>query len=706
MTEREQLERLRKIKRLRELEDREKATAPQQTMVQREADARGYEAVGSYGEKDSKGTIYKAPDGSMQFVSPGYSTSDPRAIDNMMAGRRPYRDEIGTAEGAARAWQQGQSFNFGEEATAAAAATMDRAIGQTPAGWNDLYSAYLARERDKIDQFQQESPNTAMAAELLGALTTVGGVIKGGGTAVKAGQTGKQQALAALGEGTAYGTLAGVGNSEGGAENRALDGMFGGVIGGTAGMAGSALVTATGRGWDVLRRKLATRFGTPEGRAQAQIAAAMSDSGMTPEQITKNLDDLGGEGMVMDAMGEPGRALARSSANNSPVARETLETASVARMAGQPDRLTDKLLDASGLDEPRTIRELQDAARTEARPGINAAYEEARSLGNDIDLEAFADIKNTRIGKEAFEEGMAAARDRMRGSGEPSALDVLDEAKRHLDDIAQPDIGKRPTARQQFAGELAKDIRDRTDQWLDEYANARGKARDLFKREEAFELGAEGARNRVPADFGRRVAADEGKNADAIAKGYAASKIDMIQNRRTTPGVVDAFDAPRQQSSLDTALGPRVGPVRQQLAAEKEFGRTDKALRGNSTTARQIAEMGLMGGGGAGAGLYLGGDAESAGLGMMASILLRQGGGAAARSLARNSTKKTAEIVAEILQSPAMADPMARAELAKALLKSVPTQVPGNVALPRAAAAQAGGQAQSARGMTDRLISR
>lgn len=701
MNEREELERLRRQKRLIELESREKATAPTQTMAQQEASVLGMEPVGTY--KD--GTIYKAPDGSMQFVSPGYSTGDPQAIKNMMEERRPYRDAIGMTEGALRAGYQGQSFNFGDEATARVAATLDKALGRTPGTWDELYSAYLARERDNIEQFQEEQPEAALGAEVVGALTTVGGMVGSGKTAVKAGQTARQRALAAGGEGTAYGTLAGVGNSEGGAENRAIDGAFGGVLGGTTGMAGSALVTAVGRGWDVLRRKLAPKFGTPEGRAKAQLAAAMADSGMTPEQITAKLDSLGGEGMVMDAMGEPGRALARTSANNSPAAREMLETASVTRMAGQPDRLTDKLLEAGGLDEPRTVRELQDAARAEARPGIKAAYEEARSLGNDIDLEAFADIRGTRIGKEAFEEGMAAARDRMRGKGEPSALDVLDEAKKYLDGIAQPDAGKRPTPRQAFAGELAKDIRDRTDEWLDEYANARGKARDLFKREEAYELGAEGAKPRVAADFGRRVAANS--NDDAVRAGYAAAKVDQVQNRRATPGAVDALFGPRrQQEALDTALGPNAGPVRRQIDAEREFGLTDRALRGNSTTARQLVEAGIIGGGGAGAGLYLGGDAESAGLGLLASILLRRGGGAAANALWNKSNKATANIVAEILASPAMSDPMARRELAEALVKSTASRGPLPNVLPRAAAAQAGGQAQNARSRSERVIGR
>lgn len=716
MTEREQLERLRKIKRLRELEARAQASAPEPTMVQREADARGYEAVATYdpgstyevtkgdGTKvkvSGGGTIYKAPDGSMQFVSPGYSTSDPEAIRNMMAERRPYRGEISTGEGALRAGYQGQSLNFGDEATAYTAAAIDKLLGKTPEDFGPLKDMYLARERDNVAQFQEEQFGVALASELAGALTTVGGMVGGGNTAVRAGQTARQRALAAGGEGTLYGAIAGAGNSQGGVENRAVDAGVGGVLGGVTGMAGSMLVTGVGRGWDALRRKLAPNFGTPEGRAKAQLAAAMSDSGMTPEQITAKLDSLGGEGMVMDAMGEPGRALARSSANNSPAAREALEAASVSRMAGQPDRLTDKLLEAGGLDEPRTIQELKDAARTEAMPAIREAYEEARSLGNDIDLEAFADIRNTRIGREAFDEGLAAATDRMRGRGEPSALDVLDEAKKYLDAIAQPDMGKRMTPKQAFAAELAKDIRGRTDNWLDEYANARGKARDLFRREEAFELGAEGAKPRIPADFGRRVG--EAGNEDAVRAGYAASKIDQVQNRRSTPGAVDAMFGPRrQQGALDTALGPNAGPVRSQIDAEREFALTDRALRGNSTTARQLIEAGVLGGGGAGAGLYLGGDAESAGLGMLASILLRKGGGAAVNAVRGKNNRATAEIVADILASPAMSDPMARSELAAALLRSVPSRGPLPNVGPRAAAAQAGGQAQDARAVIGR----
>ena len=527
-----------------------------------QAAALGYQPVGKFND----GIIYSGPNGDRLFISPSYTTSDPQAIDNMMADRRPHRDEIGMVEGLLRAGSQGHSLYVGDEASSGTAAAIDKATGQTPGTFRppvadpnnpngppvadtrpptmgERNSMYLSRERDKIDNFAEENPKSALAAELVGSLLPGFGMAGLGEKLIKGGSRAKRAIGAGL-EGSIFGTAAAFNAGEGGYESRTVDGITGGTLGLFAGAGGSVLFNAAGAGWDKLRRSLAARVGTAEGRAEAQMARAMADAGMSPEDITARLAELGPEGVVLDALGEPGRGLARSAANNSGVARENLKEMSATRMAGQPDRMTDALLDASGLDEPRTLDELVNASRDEARPGITAAYKEASAAGNDIDLDLFSDITQTRIGKEAFEEGMAAAKDRMRGKGEPSPLDVLDEAKKYLDGYAQPTPGMRPTPKQQFAAELASDIRTRTDQLLDEYEGARGLAQSQFKREEAFGLGAEGAKPRIASDFGRRVAADEGANADAIAKGYAAAKIDQIQNRRTTAGAVDALFGP------------------------------------------------------------------------------------------------------------------------------------------------------------------
>lgn len=131
---------------------------PGGTGADAEARRRGYEPVGTYND----GTIYKAPDGSMQFISPGYTTSDPDAIKNMMENRRPSEDKIGVAEGAGRAALQGLSFGTGDEVVAGLASVL---------GEGD-YDQYLARERDKMQSFRSQNPYVAYPAEIAGAIPT------------------------------------------------------------------------------------------------------------------------------------------------------------------------------------------------------------------------------------------------------------------------------------------------------------------------------------------------------------------------------------------------------------------------------------------------------------------------------------------------------------------------------------------------------
>jgi hypothetical protein len=562
--------------------------------------------------------------------------------------------------------------------------------------FNEGYQERRDVAREALDVARKKHPVAAYGGEVAGGIATGVGAARAGVTAMRGAQTLPRMIKGGAIDGLGYGALAGAGHAEGGLSDRAEGAIYGARTGAAMGAGASVLLSGGSALGRLVKDKVAANIGSPAKQAKARLAQTMRQAGMTPDEIAAKLADLGPEGMLVDTLGGPGAALARSASNMNPAARETLENASTSRMAGQPDRLTDALLDASGLDRPKTLQELQEAARASARPAISEAYNSARSLGHDIDLKAFNDLMQSDIAAKAYSEGQRLAKDRMIAEASragtvgddvlkngPSNFDILDETKKSLDARAAPALGQPQTNEQAIAGQFSKTIRNRIDEYMPEYGGARDLARQLHQQQDAMILGAEGAKPRVAADFTRRAQTVDPAHQADLAQGYAAAKIDQINNRRTTPGVVDAIFGPRrQQEALSSALGSNATGVRKQIAAERTFGHTDRALRGNSTTARQLAEMGATSGVGAGLGFAAGGDLQSTGLGVLAGLLARRGGAATVRALTAKKEAQVAPMIAEIL---------AGREIPQEMMQQIKRNPALQQLLVRALAQQAGG---------------
>ena len=605
-------------------------------------------ALGKYAKSNKP-----APDGSLPLVGPNAGTIEPyqqslfeRAMTSVRgSGVIPGSNiqDFRSVGAAARSAGNAATFGFGDEI---------RAAGNSLTGVGgeqgfDSYGDNLKRQeaRTKFDKATRTTATT---------LGTVGGSVAGGAGVVKSGlnllknaKTLPQAIGLASADGTLYGALSGAGHAEQG--ERLSGGTRGAISGGIVGAGSTALLGGAPVLAGAVKSKIQQNIGTLESQATARIASALKGN---PQAATA-LDDLGSESALMDVMGERGRAMARSASNASPEAREALEGFSNTRMAGQPDRLTDKLLAASGLKNPQSVDEIMGAAQAQARPNINQAYEKARALGHDINPAQFDDIFQSQIASKANKSGQRLAQERLiaeGGVGKPSQLSVLDETKKTLDGLGQPNLGQPQTNEQAIASLLAKRVRDRTDQALPEYGGARQLAQNLRQQEDAISLGAQGAKPRVASDFSRQVGDVSPEFKGDVAQGYASGKIDQILNKRSTAGVTDAlFGSPRQQEALRSALGPRAAGVEGQITIEKAFANTHKALTGNSTTARQMAEMGLSSATGAGLGYAAGGDMQSAGAGAIAGALMRKGVPAMTQRISANKNAALSPLVAQLL---------------------------------------------------------
>lgn len=506
------------------------------------------------------------------------------------------------------------TFGFADEISGAAGA----ATGIGGEFGNVSGNIDAQRARDALDA--EQVPVARMTGQVAGALATPAGLARKGVTLLRPGQGLGRTAVYGAGEGAAYGALGGAGSTEGGVADRAIGARNGAGFGLVAGGVAPLLIggaTAVGRkGVDAVRNNI----GSPAQQAQRRVISAARNAGMDEAAITARFGELGPDGMLVDMLGPQGYALGRSAANTSPEAQSILESATYSRMGGQNDRVVGALESAAGLPagSRSTVDDLKAAAYAKRAPTISKAYDQARALGADIPVEDFAEIYKSPSGYKAFQDAFKAVRDRS-VSGEESAksrLGVLDLVKRRLDSDAKVAARKGNNELADRLSGMARTVRTKTDEALGgtEYADARKLRQDAYREEEAFDIGAEVGGRRLALDGPTRARAAAEANPEAVRQGYAATKSAELLNRGSTPGAIDAFAPRLQREALDASLGPNAAPVQKQLAAERQYGQTHRALTGNSTTARQLAQMGLTAGAGTGLGLYSGMDLTTAGL--------------------------------------------------------------------------------------------
>lgn len=528
-------------------------------------------------------------------------------------------------------------------------------------GYADKLAGYMngdgAEAEHKLSQQASERAGGAgTVAELGGAIATPVGLAGRGitlagrfGTGALAGAKGLAARTGLMGlEGAGYGGLTAAGNDEDIAAGAGL-GLIGGIGGNLAGEGLSTIGQKASKAWRIARA-------TPEERAAGQVYDAAQRVGAT--DAVQRLNELGPEAMAVDVLGKRGMALGRNAANISPEARELLEASVLGRKAGQNVRLASDVERAGGL--PAGNRQGVDAlkrdAYNQAAPEINAAYDAARAAGADLPREPFRAILETPMGRQAY-EGAADSllnRNATQGFKANSELARLDETKRILDSKASAAYRAGDNNTGEQASALARSLRETMDNSIagPEYAAARGLRQKAFQTDRAFDLGADLARPNVP--LGLPGQASNVSNAEAMRKAYAASIAERLLNKNATEGALNSLSTPMAKEAMDAALGENASTVTNAMARERAFNQAARELTGNSTTARQIAEMLGTGVGIGGASMLFGADPFTSGVAGVGAVLMKRGAPALAKKIATDAQRKSAPYVADYLTRRAL----------------------------------------------------
>lgn len=361
----------------------------------------------------------------------------------------------------------------------------------------------------------------------------------------------------------------------------------------------------------------------PDAEAARRVATALGRDARVGGQ---QLDDAalaaaqaaGQPAVVADMGGRATQSLARSAANTSPEARHALETVISDRFEGQAPRVSEFVLGlGTGEDALATREALQRAAAAANRPAYAKAYAQGGSVWHE-DLAQLAQAPDvaqaikqaTRTGaNKAAADGFRPVKNpftvadtgevRLTDPNVTPTLQFWDHVKRNLDDR----ISTLQRSGEKSAAADAITLKNQLVSYLDDaapdYAAARAGAARFFGAQDALEAGQKFVTARGKnSEFARVIGKMSDPERKLFADGFAsemATRINEIGDRRSVLNSV--FNSPSARERVTMALGPgKTKEFEAFMRVESMMDGLRKAVTGNSTTARQLAEAGLAGG--------------------------------------------------------------------------------------------------------------
>ena len=339
-----------------------------------------------------------------------------------------------------------------------------------------------------------------------------------------------------------------------------------------------------------------------------------------------------------DIMGQEGGALARSAANSSPAARQILEDTLSPRHEAQAQRALNFLDNNVGgaATLANADREALNQLAHNARGQFyDAAFNQPAALAGIVRTPEIAAVHNSPAGHEAYQRALetiqnraAAGRLRTQQNGttpNTQTLEFWDEVKRNLQDEYKRLVDRNPSQAGHIQGITDRLVAE-LDRQVPQYQQARGVSHGIFRANNALDAGENFARpgtgisleearraldpNPVPA-LGRGpmnsnfpvsranpAPAMTQQERELFAHGYLQSKIEQMQRVSDRSDLAGRLlSSPEERARMSIALGPDLTrDFVTFLEHERMMAGLYRAVSGNSTTARQLMEMGLAGG--------------------------------------------------------------------------------------------------------------
>lgn len=541
---------------------------------------------------------------------------------------------------------------------AALSAVQSGAAGLSSLMNGQPYAQNLQTAQDLTTGAQAQHPNYTTGGEIAGAVAPLAAVgsyglgaralgMEGGSLLGRAGASAASSAVIGSADTAARGGSAG---------DVATSGGISALIGGAVPIVGAGLSSAI-KGTVNRISPTVQALLNPEQEAARRVGVALSRDAKADSTTLMNGRDeqiansVGLPVINADRGGEVTRALVRSVANQSPEARATITKAADERFGTQGQRAVDvvKRLAGGNADDLAYQDSINQAAKLTNRPAYKAAFSDPKAqflytpglqdLMQSPSMRAAVDSVPARSADrgavQGFKEignpfsqnskGDYVLKQSANGTLVSPNLEFWNQAKINLDSqisAAQRAGDKALTGdlvglKNKLVGEL--------DAAVPSYQKARQGAAGFFGAEDALDAGKKFAEQpRQIPEATRAHAKFNASEQKAFATGFASTKIDQIKTAGDRTNVINSmFKNQAARESIELALGP--GKTKQLEAYVRVEDLADK-LRGslgNSTTARQLVELGIGAGVGGGAGYGLTGDWKGAALGAVAPRTLK-----------------------------------------------------------------------------------
>ena len=539
----------------------------------------------------------------------------------------------------------------------------DRAQAGIGALMGNDYEEGLKAIQDRRAAINEAAPIANMAGGIVGGIGTFGAAAKAPAIADALGLTGNLAARVGKSALSGGGIAAADQAVRGGDVFDAAEaGIIGAGVGGAIPAVGAAVRGAVNAGGRVLGPTINAILRPEEEALRRSGAAYARDAGTAGWGASDEVAARSAQIPVLNADrgGETVRALTRSVANQSPEARQAIVGVTEDRFAGQGQRAVQVVRDIAGgaVDDiafQQGIRRAADAANEPAyrraftdpngqvlwdarfaslmeAPAIRAAVSQAETRGaNRAVIEGFKPIRNPfNIGA----DGSVS----LRTDAKPS-LQFWDQVKRNLDGMI--DEAKDRTLRGDLTA-LKRQLVEMLDEAVPSYRQARAGAAEFFGAEDALEAGKKfGANMRLVPEAREAFGKFSAPAKAAFRTGYASTLIDRIMAASDRTNVINqTFKSPASRQMIELVFGPAKAKELEAYVRAETLADMLRGAMGNSTTARQLMEMGL----GGGAGYVLsGGDLVGAGAGALATR--------GARAVGQRVDNRVMQMVAKLLTS-------------------------------------------------------
>lgn len=550
-----------------------------------------------------------------------YVSSEGVSLDQLRSASQPAPDKyqqaaveerdalkakgIDTGAGVTRRLAQGLTLNLADEALAGLSTPLEMYKRGTlnPA---EGYRYAKAREDLILDDARKDTGALGTAAEIAGGIGTGMGAARAGlsfANALPQGAGLVRRSLASLGDSAAFGALAGAGegNSIGDRFNNAL---LGGAVGGAVGAVAPAAIALGGQAAAPVISNIRARI-NPQGYANSQVARAIQESGLTPNQLSLDVVQAANEGQgaytLADALGNPGQRMLSTVARAPGEGRTAVVNALEGRQADQGRRVAGAI--AEGFEAPQTATQRRTAMETARGAAADAEYGAARANAGRVDVVPAINNIDRTIGtgpgqalqatNDSIEGALRPFRERL-SRVNPDDFEAVQRIRSDMADAAQNARQSGYGNRARLIGNAVRELDATMEAASPGYRAANANFAQATRNIEAIDQGRAAATRGRPEDtiaaFQRLTPQGQG----AFRTGYADPLIEQAQGaafgvNKARPLTSDAF---RDEAAV---IAPQNDMMQRRLGREITMFETRNQALGGSRTADNLADAEAMG---------------------------------------------------------------------------------------------------------------